>query len=277
MAMRPLNQPFPKSGVAPSSAPTKATTSQPTPAPPAPPLPTDKDKAKLPLSSPTSASTVKKAANAAASVKAPISNLAEEAAKKAKQVQLDRLREKVHGKKDVAPSAKASNKDKENEKPAVTSPSPASTTLKKTVSTTNSVSDSVEKLSIGSEASAAAATGLQSPTTGKWRSTAPPGGSSQSALQSPTTGAWKSGSLDGEVTKHHGSVVASAIPEASSSEEEDSEEESSDGEEDEEEEDDDDDENEDEEEDEDEDDNDSNDDSDEEESEDEGEKGKVKK
>ncbi|KAI1280999.1 hypothetical protein F5Y07DRAFT_315400 [Xylaria sp. FL0933] len=119
VAMRPLNQPFPKSGVAPSSAssaPSAATTaatatSPPAPAPPAPPLPTDKDKAKIPLSSPTSAGPTKKVVDAAASAATPIRSLAEEAAQKAKKVQLDRLREKVHGKKDVP------SKEKENEKP----------------------------------------------------------------------------------------------------------------------------------------------------------------
>ncbi|KAI1356471.1 hypothetical protein F5Y01DRAFT_267451 [Xylaria sp. FL0043] len=119
VAMRPLNQPFPKSGVAPSSsssAPSAATTaatatSPPAPAPPAPPLPTDKDKAKIPLSSPTSAGPTKKVADVAASAATPIRSLAEEAAQKAKKVQLDRLREKVHGKQDVP------SKEKENEKP----------------------------------------------------------------------------------------------------------------------------------------------------------------
>ncbi|KAI0505531.1 hypothetical protein F5B22DRAFT_627313 [Xylaria bambusicola] len=293
VAMRPLNQPFPKSGVAPSPAATTATTGQPAPAPPAPPLPTDKDKTKIPLSSPTSTSTGKKAANAATSTKAPISNLAEEAAKKAKQVQLDRLREKVHGKKDVAPSAKTSNKDKENEKPLVASSSPAVATPKKTASTTDSVNASMNKLSIGNEGSSSGA-GLQSPTTGKWRSAATSDAASQPLLQSPTTGTWKGGSLDSVVTENRGSVVASAppeniaavkkaaaIPEAASSEDEDSDEEDTeeeDSEEDEEEDEDEEDEEDDDDDDDDDDeDEDEDDDDEEEESEDEAEKVKVKK
>ncbi|KAI8954743.1 hypothetical protein F4801DRAFT_447685 [Xylaria longipes] len=252
VAMRPLNQPFPKSGVAPSTSQiAAASTTTSAPAPPAPPLPTDKDKAKIPLSSSDSTSTAKKVANAATSAAAPIRNIAEEAAQKAKKVQLDRLREKVHGKKDTSPSSTAEGKDKENKKPDVTSPA---TPNEATSTAADSVSASMSNLTLASDGSASAsAVGLQSPTTGTWRSGASPDGAAQSLLQSPTTGTWKADASRGigaTITQHRGSVVASAseeeiaaiekaeaIPEVSSSEEED--EEDSEGEEDEEGEDDD--------------------------------------
>ncbi|KAI0409758.1 hypothetical protein F4802DRAFT_161981 [Xylaria palmicola] len=197
VAMRPLNQPFPKSGIAPSSASSSSpgitattTTTTGAPAPPAPPLPTDKDKAKIPLSSPastsTSTGTARKATDAAASASAPIRSLAEEAAQKAKKAQLDRLREKVHGKKDAPPSTPAvESKDKENKKPATASP----TTPKKEASAVDLASEGLGALTIGGDGSATA--GLQSPTTGKWGSGTAPVGAIQPLLQSPTTGTWK--------------------------------------------------------------------------------------
>ncbi|TRX93923.1 hypothetical protein FHL15_005305 [Xylaria flabelliformis] len=241
VAMRPLNQPFPKSGIAPSSSHTAATTTPVTskgvPAPPAPPLPTDKDKAKIALSSPNSTGTAKKVANAAATATAPIHNLAEEAAQKAKKVQLDRLREKVHGKKDTPSSSTAEGKDKENKIPDAADPKH---TKKATSAAADSVSASISNLTLASDGPASAV-GIQSPTTGKWRSGASSDGGAQPLLQSPTTGTWKAGANRGigeTITQHRGSVVASAseeeiaaiekaeaIPEVDSSEEEDEEEE----------------------------------------------------
>ncbi|RWA03566.1 hypothetical protein EKO27_g11539 [Xylaria grammica] len=163
VAMRPLNQPFPKSGIAPSSSTAAAAT---TTVPPAPPLPTDKDKTKIPLSSSTPTGPAKKTANTAASAVTPIHSIAEEAAKKAKQAHLERLREKVHGKKDALPSATPESKSKENEKPSAASPAPAQTALKKETSAAGSVNSSMKNLSIGSS-NPAAATGLQSSKPGK--------------------------------------------------------------------------------------------------------------
>ncbi|KAI0418061.1 hypothetical protein F5X98DRAFT_126833 [Xylaria grammica] len=159
VAMRPLNQPFPKSGIAPSSSSTAAAAA--TTVPPAPPLPTDKDKTKIPLSSSTITGPAKKTANAAASAVTPIHSIAEEAAKKAKQAHLERLREKVHGKKDALPSATPESKSKENERPSAASPAPAQTVLKKETSAAGSVNSSMKNLSI------AAATGPQSSKPGK--------------------------------------------------------------------------------------------------------------
>ncbi|KAI3329117.1 hypothetical protein HD806DRAFT_481746 [Xylariaceae sp. AK1471] len=270
VAMRPLNQPFPKSGVAASSSSSATTTkssntttattatSAPAPAPPAPPappLPTDKDKTKIPLSSSTSTgnqSTAKKAANAAASVTTPIRSIAEEAAQKAKQANLDRLREKVHGKKDASPSL-STDKEKENKKHDTASQPPVTPKKTKETSLDSTVSEGMSTLTIGSDDKLApgktATAALQSPTSGTWRSGVLPDSGAQPLLQSPTTGTWKadaSHSLQGRITELRGAVVASApeediaaiekaeaIPEEDSSEEEDSEEEESDEDEDE--------------------------------------------
>ncbi|KAI0447392.1 hypothetical protein F4803DRAFT_499485 [Xylaria telfairii] len=399
VAMRPLNQPFPTSGIAPSSSKAAAPATPPAtttsaPAPPAPPLPTDKDKAKIPLSSPGSTGTAKNVANTGASAKAAVPNIAEEAAKKAKQVQLDRLREKVHGKKAASPSSTPEAKAKENKKPDVTSQKTSTkvastatgkakenkkpdatsqTTSKKVASTatskakehkkpdvtgqktskkvastatskpkdikkpdvtgqktskkaistvtskakenkkpdgtsqitskkatsaaTDSVSASISNMKLAGDKSAVA--GLQSPTTGKWRSGTTPDSSAQALLQSPTTGTWKADASRGigaTITQHRGAVVASAskeeiaaiekaeaIPEVNSSEEEDDEddeEDEDDDEEEEEDEDEDDDEEEEEDDDDDDEDEDDSDDEDEEseESEDDNaKKGKGKK
>ncbi|KAI0189415.1 hypothetical protein EV127DRAFT_110224 [Xylaria flabelliformis] len=284
IAMRPLNQPFPKSGVAPSSSQTAATTTPGTskgvPAPPAPPLPTDKDKAKIPLSSPNSTGTAKKVANAAATATAPINSLAEEAAQKAKKVQLDRLREKVHGKKDTPSSSTAEGKDKENKIPDAVDPKQ---TKKATSAASDSVSASISNLTLAKDGPASAV-GIQSPTTGKWRSGASSAGGAQPLLQSPTTGTWKADANRGigeTITQHRGSVVASAseeeiaaiekaeaIPEVDSSEEEDEEDEEDESE-DEDDEDEDEDEDDDDEEDSDDDDDDEDDEDDEDEDEDE--------
>ncbi|KAI0871447.1 hypothetical protein GGS24DRAFT_59933 [Hypoxylon argillaceum] len=298
IGMRPLNQPFPRTGIAasvasavasaaaaaaaaaastPKTTTTKTTT---TPAPPAPPLPTDKDKTKIPLSSPASTSTAKKPATATAP--APANSIAEEAAQKAKKAQLERLREKVHGKKDGAPSSgTAESKGKENAKPVAASSPTAS---KKDTPAASSITKGVGNLKIGG---AGSATGLQSPTTGKWRSgsSSAGAGGAQTLLQSPTTGTWKadgSRGLDATVTEHRGSVVASAsaaeiaaiekaeaIPEVDSSEEEDSEDEDEDEEDDEDEDDDDDEDDEDDDEEEDEEDEDDDDDDEEDDDDDE--------
>ncbi|KAI1176914.1 hypothetical protein F4777DRAFT_543939 [Nemania sp. FL0916] len=231
MAMRPLNQPFPRTGVASPSAPkpatsttvtpTKTTTGAPAPPPPAPPLPTDKDKTKIPLSSPGSTGTAKKPAAAATKTTAPIHNIAAEAAEKAKKVQLERLREKVHGKQDSPTSPTTGSKGGDKDKSAAASP----TTAKKVASPADSAAKGISKLAIGAAAS-----------------------TSPAAAKANTRGA------DAGVTEHRGSAVvnaspaeiaaiekAEAIPEADSSEEEDSDEDEDDEDEDEEDDDDDDD------------------------------------
>ncbi|KAI2629021.1 hypothetical protein GGS21DRAFT_234817 [Xylaria nigripes] len=156
VAMRPLNQPFPTSGVAPSAAasasstPTPATASASTPPapPPAPPLPTDKDKTKIPLSSPTPAAPPMKSGGLVVKPTGPARSIAEEAAQRAKQAQLDRLREKVHGKKETS-SPTAENKEKENQKPDATNASPAAP--KDETSAVDSATEGLKNLTVGEQ------------------------------------------------------------------------------------------------------------------------------
>ncbi|KAI1432384.1 hypothetical protein GGR50DRAFT_697080 [Xylaria sp. CBS 124048] len=140
VAMRPLNQPFPKSGVAPAAPATNKLIAGPAP-PPAPPLPTDKDKYKIPLSSPEPVGTAARSTSGAAKSTAPVGSIAEEAAKRAKQVQLDRLREKVHGKKGAS-SSTTDDKEKENKKPDAVGASPEASPEEK-----SSVDLATEKMS----------------------------------------------------------------------------------------------------------------------------------
>ncbi|GAP86156.1 putative thioredoxin-like fold protein [Rosellinia necatrix] len=207
VAMRPLNQPFPRSGIAPSASPASSTAATPAaakttagaPPPPAPPLPTSKDKTKIPLSSPAPTSTTKKNVNSAASAATPHRNIAEEAAKKAKTAQLNRVQGKAQGKD-----------SKENEKPATAGPAPVATASKKSTSEIASATKSMGNLALGSD------------------------GATNSVPQSSTAGARKVDGTNAKVTEHRGAPVvsapaaqvaamekASAIPEA---EEEDSEE-----------------------------------------------------
>ncbi|KAI0164894.1 hypothetical protein GGR57DRAFT_215971 [Xylariaceae sp. FL1272] len=208
VAMRPLNQPFPKAGVAASTTPSTAAATPSTPAaPPAPPpLPTDKDKAKIPLSAPSTStstagtSTAAKAVNTAA---APIKSIAEEAAQKAKKVQLERLREKVHGKKEKDTPTTVDGKDKENSQLDAAAPT---TPHKKEESPSVDVTEGISELSISGAAA------LQSPTTGTWRGGQSADGGAQPSLQSPTSGTWKSPPSTSGVSEHRGSVVADAPP-----------------------------------------------------------------
>ncbi|KAI1333362.1 hypothetical protein F5Y16DRAFT_11711 [Xylariaceae sp. FL0255] len=235
--MRPLNQPFPKTGVAASTATPSSTPATSASAPPAPPpLPTDKDKTKIPLSSPTTGNVPDKSTSGTpkkSTAPAPMRSLAEEAAQRAKQVNLERLREKVHGKKDATPSSISADKEKENKKPATEQKEAPLALSKEDNDQAGGLSKGVSALSLSSGAAA-----LQSPTTGTWHSGMPAGdgGSQKPPLQSPTSGTWKAGSIDGVVTEHRGSIVvnaspeeiaavekAEAIPEVDSSEEEDEE------------------------------------------------------
>lgn len=156
----------------------------------------------------------------------PTLSIAEEAAKKAKQVHLDSLRAKVYGKKDG---------------------SGASTGSKESLSrsSTDSARESMNNLSLkdkdkakdkeAGKEKAKGEAGLQSPTTGTWKGGVPAEDNLRQVLQSPTTGTWKEG---GKTEEFQGAVVenaskaeiaavekAEAIPEATSSEEEEEEEE----------------------------------------------------
>ncbi|KAL7629447.1 hypothetical protein AAE478_000967 [Parahypoxylon ruwenzoriense] len=161
-------------------------------------------------------------------------SIAEEAAKKAKQVHLNSLREKVYGKKDKDGADAAKDAKPASSNPAKKDP-------------VESASEGLSSLSISADgrkekekAKAVGGAALQSPTTGTWRAGAPSdkdddGGVLRQVLQSPTSGTWKA---DGALSEYHGSTIAAAsaeeiaavekaeaIPEASSEEEEDDEDE----------------------------------------------------
>ena len=116
-----------------------------------------------------------------AQVTLPIRSIAEEAAAKAKQVHLQSLRDKVHGKGNT-PSASSSPTS-----PSATAKSPTSAT----------------------SASSGLAEGLQSPTTSGWKA---PADISQS-VQSPTTTSWKPRDVDPPVRQLHGASLADASAE----------------------------------------------------------------
>ncbi|ORY66282.1 uncharacterized protein BCR38DRAFT_429784 [Pseudomassariella vexata] len=168
------------------------------------------------------------APSVAAAVTTPLRSIAEEAAAKGKQVRLESLREKVYGKKDKDKEAAAKGASGESgskdaavdEKKTVAEgdktevPAPL-TKEPSTDSAIAAITGSISTLSIASppgEKSAGAA-GLQSPTTGAWKSSSMDDHLRQ-VLQSPTSGTWKAGEGPGApaVSEHRGGIVAS-VPE----------------------------------------------------------------
>lgn len=194
---------------APTAASTATTASKPAVAPAAPPLP---PASAASSSAPAVAKTTGSSAAAAAAAALPIRSIAEEAAAKAKKVQLQSLRDKVYGKGNtgpvkkedadqagVAPAAKeqgvsAKSEDKKDmvKSPApLDVPEPSSTTVK-------------------------TAAGLQSPTSGAWKGSGEDTSSVEALrnlIQSPTSTAWKPTDIDPPVTTHRGSVVSPASAE----------------------------------------------------------------
>ncbi|KAK1994171.1 hypothetical protein LX36DRAFT_641924 [Colletotrichum falcatum] len=184
-----------------------ASTSASAPAPPpAPPLPKDES------STPAAAK-----AKSVETPRAPTDNsstvvhrsIADEAAKKAKELRLQSLRDKVYGKTD----AKAAEGKK-----LETDTSPVATTeLNKEAEAVADASETPETASAssGSSAQSAKPTGLQSPTTGSWgaaaTNTSPD--ALRETLQSPTTARWKPSDVGKPITVHMGAAVASASQE----------------------------------------------------------------
>ncbi|KAH9902009.1 hypothetical protein F4778DRAFT_103413 [Xylariomycetidae sp. FL2044] len=204
-----------------ASSSTASGTSSAAPPPAAPPLPQDKPKSSTGNDATKKSGIAATAASAAATATQPIRSIAEEAAQKAKQVHLNTLREKVYGKKDTeSKDEKASDGDeKVATKPVDDNATPASSSPKNDAKEdpTGSVAGATESMStltIEPSSKAAGEVGLQSPTTGTWRSGVSPDESLNPIMQSPTSGRWKSEGGDGSgVKKHRGSVVADAAPE----------------------------------------------------------------
>ncbi|KXX82817.1 hypothetical protein MMYC01_200537 [Madurella mycetomatis] len=161
--------PKPAPPVAPAAA-TTTSSSKPA-APPAAPAPVPP-----PAPSPKTAQPPKTTA-------LPVRSIAEEAAQKAKQVHLQSLRDKVHGKGSPAARSTATPTA------ATSSPTPPAPAT-----------------------AAEAVAGLQSPTSSGWKG---PGADTSSAttLQSPRSTGWKPTDVDAPVTELHGSVIEPASAE----------------------------------------------------------------
>ncbi|KAK1600093.1 uncharacterized protein LY79DRAFT_585705 [Colletotrichum navitas] len=195
------------------NASTSASTSASAPAPPpAPPLPKDE-------SSTPAAAKVK----SVETPQAPTDNsstvvhrsIADEAAKKAKELRLQSLRDKVHGKTD---GKTAEGKKPETDASSVVTTEPdkkaeAATDVSKTPETTRK--PFLASTSSGSSAQSVKPVGLQSPTTGSWGAAATNinPDALRETLQSPTTARWKPSDVDKPVTVHMGATVASVSQE----------------------------------------------------------------
>ncbi|KAK3329403.1 hypothetical protein B0H66DRAFT_23195 [Apodospora peruviana] len=149
---------------------------------------------------------------AGAKVTLPIRSIAEEAAQKAKQVHLQALRDKVHGKgatatkggdgaaaSPVAGDEKATPPTEKKNKIAEGEDEKEGTAKKEEAA---AAGDSTAELGDPTPP------GLQSPTTGGWKET-----STFRTMQSPTTSSWKPTDVEAPITSYMGSVVASASAE----------------------------------------------------------------
>ncbi|KAI1341608.1 hypothetical protein F5Y15DRAFT_362037 [Xylariaceae sp. FL0016] len=215
----PKKQPVKPAAASSTTKTTAATTAKPAPA--APPLPTEKDKSKIPLSSPasedanknkSSGGVVGAAANAAASAAQPIRSIAEEAAAKAKAVHLQSLRDKVYGKGGKDEEGKEQEQEQEAKAKDTSEATPSTPAPKdQTTTSSDSLAGGVAGLNIDPAGEAAGKAGLQSPTTGTWRGGVPADDAIAPMLQSPTSGTWKTESGGGPtVRQHRGSSVTAA-------------------------------------------------------------------
>ncbi|KAK4111952.1 hypothetical protein N656DRAFT_790099 [Canariomyces notabilis] len=127
----------------------------------------------------------------------PVRSVAEEAAQKAKQLRLQSLRDKVHGKgSSAAPSSSASG-------PPPPPPPPEQPT-KDDANVTSAES---------SKSPPPAAAGLQSPTSSGWKGPGADISTMTTLLQSPQSTSWKPANVEPPVTELHGSVVQRASAE----------------------------------------------------------------
>lgn len=189
---------------APTAASTTTTASKPAVAPAAPPLP---PASAASSSAPAVAKTTGSSAAAAAAAALPIRSIAEEAAAKAKKVQLQSLRDKVYGKGNTGP-VKKEDVDKAGEAPAAKEQGvSAKSEDKKDMVKSPAPLDVPEP----SSTTVKTAAGLQSPTSGAWKGSGEDTSSVEAlrnTIQSPTSTAWKPTDIDPPVTTHRGSVVS---------------------------------------------------------------------
>ncbi len=139
----------------------------------------------------------------------PIRSIAEEAAARAKQVHLQSLRDKVHGKGASGP-AKEAPKDKEVPTPAEDKPrEEEATAAGATAADKDDVPASPPTASPSTEATAP---GLQSPTSGAWRGSAATNDLLRT-LQSPTSTSWKPTEVEPPLTIYQGARLSNASAE----------------------------------------------------------------
>ncbi|KAK1957617.1 hypothetical protein LY78DRAFT_697136 [Colletotrichum sublineola] len=194
-----------------TSASASTSTSAPAP-PPAPPLP--KDESSTPAAAKDKSVETSRAPTDNSSTVAHRS-IADEAAKKAKELRLQSLRDKVYGKAD---GKAAEGKKPETDTPSTGAPEPdkkAEAIADASKMRETPRQPSVASASSGSSAQSVKPVGLQSPTTGSWgaATTSTNPDALRETLQSPTTARWKPSNVDKPVTVHMGAAVASASQE----------------------------------------------------------------
>ncbi|TLS24725.1 hypothetical protein PpBr36_08624 [Pyricularia pennisetigena] len=204
---------------APTTASTATTTSKPAVAPAAPPLPPSS------AASSSAPAAAKATGSAAASAALPIRSIAEEAAAKAKQVQLQSLRDKVYGKGNTGPvkkeDADKASKAEGSEKKEEAAKAPAAKKQDDSAKSEDikDAAKSPAPITVPESSSTTAvktAAGLQSPTSGAWKGSGEDASSVEAlrnTIQSPTSTAWKPTDTGPAVTTHRGSVVSPASPE----------------------------------------------------------------
>ena len=142
----------------------------------------------------------------------PVKSLADEAAAKAKEMRLKSLREKVHGKD----GAKKADAEKDTaagtDKPAVKQEGKEEDDAGEKKEDEKKPEDIETKLASLDLSATTKDPGLQSPTSGAWKS-APPT-ALRETLQSPTSGRWASADIvSPAITSLHGSALVSASEE----------------------------------------------------------------
>lgn len=177
----------------------------------------------LPPTAPKAAGPVAGGATASLPIRPAAANVAEEAAKKAKEMRLQALRDKVHGKGNTGPSSTATSASDSKNAPKPEAPAAPA---KKVEAESSSEEDEEEEEESSDEesssddeapknttttAKAPIPSGLQSPTSTGWKTA--PGAAGPAGLQSPTSGTWKPTDVNPPITSFMGADVKAGTPE----------------------------------------------------------------
>ncbi|KAL0939294.1 neurofilament protein H, form H2 [Colletotrichum truncatum] len=186
------------------------------PAPPAPPAapPLPKNETYDATAKPPPSSDAKPAAGSSTAL--PVRSIADEAAAKAKQLRLQSLRDKVHGKKNEKAEEEKKVDDNKTEDTVAAAASTSAETSETQKKGEPSAQETARKSSVASTHSGSSTSkpaGLQSPTTGSWGASTTNPLALRETLQSPTTARWKPSDVEKPVTSHMGAQVASASQE----------------------------------------------------------------